>query len=79
MSGEFRCFVANSSLIGEYGMMLGVELLHHVTPTFKPAVSQRDCTQWYSHIAKHKTAILQDIQEFFQSHIAGNFPSKNCK
>ena len=26
MSGEFRCFVANDSLIGEYGMMLGVEL-----------------------------------------------------
>ena len=23
MSGEFRCFVANSILIGEYGMMLG--------------------------------------------------------
>ena len=31
MSGEFRCFVANSCLIGEYGMMLRVELLHHLT------------------------------------------------
>uniref|UniRef100_A0A673K8A1 Translation initiation factor eIF2 assembly protein n=1 Tax=Sinocyclocheilus rhinocerous TaxID=307959 RepID=A0A673K8A1_9TELE len=43
------------------------------------AISQRDYTQHYQHIAKQEDSISSAILEFFRDHIQYQFPDEDCK
>ncbi len=43
------------------------------------AISQRDYTQHYQHIAKQEASISSSILEFFGDHIQYQFPDEDCK
>ena len=76
MSGEFRCFVANSSLIGEYGMMLGVKRLHQSHPLSSQLFPSVTAHSGIPTLQSTRQQFYKIYKNFFNHILLENFQAK---